>query len=55
MNKCKWEYLNFGEIYYETECDNAFQFNDGGLKENDYFKFCPYCGKEIEEIHENRN
>lgn len=33
---------------YETTCRNAFQFNDGGLADNNV-KFCLYCGKPAEE------
>ena len=43
----KWEYYE----YWETGCDNLFQFHAGGPKEN-HFKFCPYCGKPIEEVRE---
>ena len=33
---------------WSSACDNAFVFNDGGPKEND-FKYCPYCRKKIKE------
>ena len=39
---CEWS----GDPYsstWETECDNAFVFNDEGPEENG-FRFCPYCG-----------
>lgn len=29
--------------FWATECGNAFEFNDGGPKENGA-KFCMYCG-----------
>lgn len=43
---CKWV---IDEYHYETECNNAFEFYIGGPLENKYI-YCPYCGKEIEEI-----
>jgi hypothetical protein len=41
---CEWTYDNEG--FFVTQCDNAFQFNEGGPKENGFI-FCPYCGQEI--------
>ena len=35
--------------FWETECQNAFNFETGTPTSND-FKFCPYCGKELKEI-----
>ena len=32
---------------FVTSCNNYFQFNDGGPIDNG-FKFCPYCGAELE-------
>jgi hypothetical protein len=53
MNKCKWTPWTTicGEEnnVWNTSCDNDFVLNDGTLKENN-FKFCPYCGREIEEL-----
>jgi len=43
--KCEWDRDNDG--CYESTCENAFEFNDGTFEENG-FKFCPYCGREIE-------
>ena len=37
--------------YWETSCDNMFQFKVDGPNENS-FKFCPYCGLPIEEVKE---
>lgn len=44
----KWEYDGF----YYLSCGNAFQFTEDGIRENS-FKFCPYCGKLIEEVVED--
>lgn len=46
-NKCIWNQQEGGE--YETSCGDAFNLNDGTLKENK-MKFCCYCGKEIFEL-----
>jgi len=50
MNICKWKKNGFhmeDHNYWETTCDNMFQFNIDGPKEN-HFTFCPYCGGLIE-------
>lgn len=52
VKKCQWsvmkpEYEMSGN--YDTSCGNAQTFIDGGIAENNY-KFCPYCGDEIESI-----
>ena len=41
---CAW--VSVDEEYYDTSCDNAFVFIDGGPVDNK-FKFCPYCGEPI--------
>jgi len=47
--KCKWyENIYDGDIYSESDCGKIFQFSDNGFELD--FKFCPYCGKEIEVI-----
>jgi hypothetical protein len=44
--KCVWEWVDNG-ARYETACENgADHYN-----EVKYFKFCPYCGWEIEVTH----
>jgi hypothetical protein len=44
---CMWRHINNDiEDYFETGCNNTFQFITDGIKENN-FKYCPYCGKEI--------
>jgi hypothetical protein len=47
---CDWLFENDEmTMAYKTDCDNLFQFTNDGVKEN-HFKFCPYCGKPINEI-----
>lgn len=43
--ECKWK---FDEEYgaYDTSCENAQNFIEGGIKENKY-EFCPYCRGKI--------
>jgi hypothetical protein len=45
---CHWadETDGDGDGYWDTQCGHAFQFNEGGPKEND-FAFCGYCGGRI--------
>jgi len=41
---CAWKIDEDG--VYWTLCDNAHEFIIGGPNEN-YFEFCPYCGKRL--------
>ena len=44
---CVWnEGFDYG--IYNTQCGEAFEFTDGGPKENE-FRFCPYCGRRLQE------
>jgi len=43
-HKCTWTESEDEPI--ETDCGNAFEFTEGGIKENG-FVYCPYCGGEI--------
>jgi hypothetical protein len=43
---CEWRPAEFDGFH--TGCDTAFQFTNGGIKDND-FTFCPFCGRKIEE------
>ena len=45
--QCEWTY-NDEYFHWQTGCDNAHQFGDGGIKENS-FTHCPYCGGGIGE------
>lgn len=50
VNTCKWngDGLHMEEHdYWETGCNNVFQFTNDGPKEN-HFEWCPYCGSLIE-------
>jgi len=44
--KCQWNEDESGWWY--TDCGEAHEFTTGGVEENRY-KFCPYCGKTLEE------
>ena len=47
-DKCVWEFdSNEDQEHYDTACGHAFWFSY--TKRDKEFKFCPYCGKEIEE------
>lgn len=41
---CLWTQVD--DSWYETECEHAFEFYNGGPKGNE-FAFCPYCGKKL--------
>lgn len=45
-HECEWCVDDDGVWY--TECGNAWQFANGGPKENST-KFCPYCGGRLTE------
>lgn len=42
---CKWQ-NDDGNAPHETQCGQAFEFTNDGVKENG-FKFCPFCGGSI--------
>ena len=44
--KCEWKWEAFEECY-STDCNNSFII-DGRPQENN-FKYCPFCGREIVE------
>ena len=44
---CAWT-QDFENGYWETACNNAFDFDDGGPRDNG-FNFCPYCGAPLAE------
>jgi hypothetical protein len=46
VERCVWR--RDADGVYETDCDNAFCFEDGGAREN-RARFCMYCGKPIVE------
>jgi len=46
---CEWADDNEGT--WLTKCGDAFQFYEGGPKDNQ-FQFCPYCGLPLEERKE---
>lgn len=50
-DKCRWKISEDHEYeeHYETKCGDRFGFIDGQKRYED-FKFCPYCGKPIEEV-----
>lgn len=53
MKTCKWQYgeeWDEGNVW-ETECRiNAHYFSGDGTPTENEYKYCPYCGKLIEEI-----
>ncbi len=43
---CVWhEQDDLGGGFWQTDCDHAFQFTEGGTPAFNDFAFCPYCGK----------
>lgn len=51
--ECHWTYDLIGD-YYNTSCEEVFEFIDyGGLEENEW-EYCPYCGRNIS-THGNSN
>lgn len=45
---CIWKRGTYDD-HWETSCDDAFQFADGGPRENN-MRFCPYCGRVLQEV-----
>jgi hypothetical protein len=50
---CTWKY-DVMDDFYETECDESFFLTTGNLKDN-HIKYCPYCGKRIEELPDEKS
>jgi hypothetical protein len=59
MNKCKWEkevvyggysddFNDDNDVVWKTSCGNTHTFEEGGVVDNLY-RFCPYCGGDIDE------
>lgn len=44
--KCLWKFDDLDGIY-ESACGKNFFFETGTVEENG-FKFCPFCGRELE-------
>lgn len=49
--KCLWKFDDLDGIY-ESACGKNFFFETGTAEENG-FRFCPFCGKELETDHAN--
>jgi len=47
LKRCIWK-EDDDEGMWETSCQEAFCFIEGGVKENGMI-YCPYCGKKIKE------
>jgi hypothetical protein len=55
INECIWHQDDIGgDSVWETTCKRSFEFNDGGPEENG-FKFCCYCGKNLIESRTSNN
>lgn len=48
--KCLWKFDDLDGIY-ESGCGRNFFFETGTAEENG-FKFCPFCGKELMNANE---
>jgi hypothetical protein len=47
---CEWTQDDYGgDCHWETQCGNAFEFNDGGPVKN-HAVFCCYCGGRLVEV-----
>lgn len=44
MKSCLWQQTDDGQ--WETDCHNAFEFENGNPDENN-FHFCCFCGGEL--------
>ena len=50
VKKCQWKRWTPDDFNtWDTSCGEAHCFIEGDIAENKY-KFCPYCGDEIESI-----
>ena len=53
MSKCKFKGQEnfFNDFVYRSECGRVIDLKGSTVEEEEY-KFCPYCGKEIEEVEQ---
>ena len=49
MGECNWTQEDVDYDDWDTDCGECFTFFDSGPKAN-RFKFCPYCGKKLQEV-----
>jgi uncharacterized paraquat-inducible protein A len=51
-NTCQWKLSTeeWDDEIYETSCGECFMLNNPATLAQNNFKYCPSCGKEIEEI-----
>ena len=52
VKRCVWREES-NQDYWDTSCNNQFVLI-GGTPEDNGMKYCPYCGKEIKESHDER-
>lgn len=52
QKECKWKQWSEGDTF-DTDCDNCFSLIEGSIEENN-FKHCPYCGKLIKVVNEEK-
>jgi len=53
FEECEWKYVDDDWGIYETQCDHAYCFEAGDLKENNY-TYCPACGRRVKEVEHDR-
>jgi rRNA maturation endonuclease Nob1 len=44
---CEWRETEDGQ--WDTECEECFEFNNNGPKENNFI-YCPYCGFQVTSV-----
>ena len=54
--KCKWGmYSRFDDGVWGTSCGAEWEFTYGGTPEEHGMKYCPYCGRVVEEVPNQHN
>ena len=54
LEKCTWDgFTKSGSGYYATTCGDCW-VSDEGTREENNFVFCPFCGRVIVEVKENK-
>lgn len=52
--KCKWQIgKDFDDITYITSCNEEVTIFEDYTPSDCNYKYCPYCGKEIEEVKDD--
>jgi hypothetical protein len=51
MKTCKWLYDDMIDVY-NSDCGQAYSFEASSDLEENHYRYCPWCGRQIETLKE---